>query len=727
VGVTPIHGLGIPRDKVPSNVQAATAADLVRTAGLHFGEQFTAAFASVAVSEAQENPFQPEIQFRGFTASPLLGLPQGVAVYQDGVRLNEPFGDTVNWDLLPTSAIASVNLMPGSNPLFGLNALGGAVSLQTKTGFSHPGHTVSFSGGSFGRLWADATSGGRAGRLAYFITGRVLAEDGWRDFSPSRVSQVFGNVEWRGASTTLNAAVTGGANRLTGNGAAPLQLLEQDRAAIFTHPDETDTDMALVTLRGRHAAAADVMLDGVLFYRPATIRTFNGDDTSYDECEDEAFEGLLCAGEGQGAPVVDQSGRFVPVDDQDPLDATNNTSRTRTRGWGGGFQATVTRRLATRENHFTAGASFDGARSDYESDTELARLTEERGTVGTGLLDSEAAVRLRTHVRHVGVYAADFWTLAPRLTLMGSARFNYSAVDLRDELGDELTGNHRFSRLTPSAGVTYELPRRVTAFGSFSVASRVPAPSELSCADPGDPCRLPNAFIADPPLEQVVARTWEGGLRGRLRAVSWAASAFRTATRDDILFVSSGALTSEGHFENVGDTFRRGLELTASGRMAETVRWGAAYTYLRATFETPLVLNSPHHPDAVGGEIVVRPGDRIPGLPRHNLKADLSMTAGRSSVGANLMATSGRFLRGDEANLLPPTDGVAVLNVSGGYELHRRARIVARVTNLFNTDYATFGLLGEADDVLGDEFDDPRFVSPGAPRAAWVGLELSLR
>ena len=154
VGATPIPGIGVERDKIPGNIQAATAADLART-GIHAGEQLTAGFASVYANEAQTNPFQPDIQFRGFAASPLLGLPQGIAVYQDGVRMNEPFGDTVNWELLPTNAIASVTLMPGSNPLFGLNALGGAVSVQTKTGFSHPGHGVSVFGGSFGRLWAD--------------------------------------------------------------------------------------------------------------------------------------------------------------------------------------------------------------------------------------------------------------------------------------------------------------------------------------------------------------------------------------------------------------------------------------------------------------------------------------------------------------------------------------------------------------------------------------------
>jgi outer membrane cobalamin receptor len=727
VAATPIHGIGIQRDKIPSNVQVATSNDLARTGGVHVGEQLTSAFGSVHVNEAQNNPFQPDIQFRGFTSSPLLGLPQGLAIYQDGVRMNEPFGDTVNWDILPTNAIAGVNLMPGSNPLFGLNALGGAVSLQTKTGFSHPGHGVSLAGGSFGRRWVDLQSATHSNQFSYFVTGRVLAEDGWRDFSPSRVRQIFGNIEWRRDSTALNASVTGGVNRLTGNGPAPTQLLDEDRRAIFTYPDETNTGMGLFTLRGRHTASRNVSMDALVFYRPATIRTFNGDDTAYDECEDDDFEELLCADEGEGEPVIDQFGRHVAVDDDSPFDGTNNTSRTRTHGWGASFQTTVTRPLADRENHFIVGVSVDGARSRYESDTELARLTDERGTIGAGILDAEAAVRLRTTVRHTDIYAADFFSATPRLTLMGAARFNRSIVRLRDQLGDHLTGDHSFSRVNPSSGITYAFPRGITAFGSFSVASRVPAPSELSCADPEDPCRLPNAFVADPPLDQVVAHTWEAGARGHARGINWAASMFRTTNHDDLIFISSGALTNQGHFENIGDTLRRGLELSAHGVAARNVRWSAAYTYLRATFETPLTLSSPNHPDEIDGEIHVRAGDSIPSVPRHNLKADLSVTAGRTSVGGILTSTSSQFFRGDEANLLPGVDSSAIVNVFGSYELHRRARLVARVTNIFNARYETFGLLGEADEVLGDEFDDPRFLSPGARRAAWVGIEFSLR
>lgn len=726
VGATPIPGLGIDRSKIPSNVQSATTRTLDDSGGLSVGEQINLTVPSVHVNEATTNPFQPDLQFRGFVGSPLLGLPQGLAVYQNGVRLNEPFGDTVNWDLLPANAIAGIEVMAGSNPLFGLNALGGAVSMQTKTGFSHPGHDVTVSAGSFGRYLVSAASGGHTGRVSYFVAGSALREDGWRDYSPSRLRQFFGDVEWRTAATTWNVSLTAGANRLIGNGAAPFELLEEDRSAIFTYPDETRTNMTLLTLRGRRQAGLGITVDGLAYFRRATIGTFNGDDSDYDACEAAGLGAFLCSEEGEGDLVANQFGDLVPVDDDDEFNGTNNTSATTTNGVGGALQLTVARPLAGRANHFVAGLALDGGRSSYGADTEIARLTPQRGTTGIRLFDAEAAVRLRTRVRHAGLYAANFFSVTPALTLMAAARFNHSDVALRDQAGTALDGDHRFSRLNPAAGVTYALPRGVTTYASVSLSSRVPAPSELSCADPEDPCRLPNAFVADPPLEQVVARTWEGGLRGRRGGVAWNASAFRTTSRDDIMFISSGPLTNTGHFQNIGDTRRQGLEFGATGG-GRAARWGLGYTYLRARFETPLTLSSPNHPDGDAGEIRVAAGSRIPGVPQHNVKASLSSTINRLTVGGSLLATSSQHLRGDEANLLAPLAGFRVVNLSASYPLARAVALTTRVTNLFDSRHATFGLLGEADEVLGDDYDDPRFLNPGAPRAAWVGVTFSLR
>jgi outer membrane receptor protein involved in Fe transport len=726
IGVTPVAGSWVPRDQIPSNVQSLDIGTTPRV-GLSAAD-WLMALASVYVNEAQSNPFQPDLQFRGFTASPLLGLPQGLVVYQDGVRVNEPFGDTVNWDLMPPNAIKRIDLMPGANPAFGSNALGGAIVVETKDGLNNAGHDLSFSAGAFGRWIAEGSSGAQwtDKGLAYFAAGRALSEDGWRDFSPSRVRQGFGSVDWmQSRNTLLRGNVSIARNRLIGNSVAPVQLLEEDREAVFTHPDETATSLAQVNARVSHVFSLNTNLDAVIYARPSRVRTFNGDDTNYEECDDRPYRGGMCLDD---EPVFDLSGRLIPAEPNGvELDATNNTSATRNRGYGGSIQLSRTGHPFDGLNHFAAGLTFDGARSRYEAASELASLTDDRGTIGSGFTDAASLVGLRTSTRHLGLYVSDFNDVSRKLTVSGSLRLNRSVVRLRDQIGEDLSGDHEFTRLNPSIGATYAVNGDLTVYGTFGMTSRTPTPSELSCADPEDACRLPNAFVSDPPLDQVRASTFEGGMRGRAIGGSllrWAASVFRTVNNDDIIFVSSGVLTNQGYFRNIDRTTRQGLELTVQTPAGRLVSGSASYTFLDATFGVPLTLSSPNHPDEIGGEIDVEKGARLPGIPRHNAKFIGRVGNTRGSVQASLNVTSSQFLRGDEPNLLEPIDGYAVVNLAARYAVTPRIEVFADVINLFDAEYETFGLLGEADDVLGDDYDDPRFVSPGAPRAAWLGVRL---
>lgn len=742
IGVTPIHGVGLPKNKIPANIQTATSSEIDALQSLNLAEFINLNFGSVHINEAQNNPFQPHVRFRGFTASPLLGLPQGLATYQDGIRINELFGDTVNWDVIPQSAIASINLMPGSNPLFGLNTLGGALSLKTKTGFTHPGHKVKVHGGSFVRRAVEFSSGSHNQRLSYFLSGNLFKEDGWRDFSPSDVSQLFGNIGWEEEASTLNLSLTLADNSLLGNGALPIQLLETERDAVFTHPDITENNMLLANLRSNHIWSDKVILAGTIYYRRNNVETFNGDDTDFEPCEAPEDEGLLCVGEGsEEERVKDQFGNDVPlnknayddeenkIDDEDDeaegeFNAINNTSQTRQRSYGATFQATFTTPIAMRENQFIVGASFDRGSALFNAETELANLTPDRGTVGTDIFESESFVDVEAAVQNIGIYATNTFSITPRLGFTLSGRYNRTEVELRDQIGVELNGDHTFGRFNPATGLTYQFHNVLSFYGGYSEASRVPTPVELTCADPEAPCKLPNAFVADPPLAQVVTKTWEGGLRGKLDLISWNAALFRAKSFDDLIFISSGALTNEGYFQNVAQTLRQGVELSIGGSLFNRLHGLLNYTFISATFETHLTVSSPNHPEAQSGEIEVEKGDRIPGIPQHNLKADITFAVTDAlSLGMNVLINSSQVFRGDEGNLIDRISGYRVVNLRGRYILTNNFSIFAKVNNFFDETYETFGLFGEADEVLGDEFEDSRFLSPGAPRAAWIGLE----
>jgi outer membrane receptor protein involved in Fe transport len=695
VAVTPVHGLGLPKDKVPANVQVFHA-DPGRVLSTDVATLLAERVASVHVADVQSGTFQPDVLFRGHVGSPLLGASEGLAAYQNGVRLNEAFGDTINWDALPSGAIASLNVMPGSNPLFGLNALGGALSIRTKDGFGFPGRRASISTGSFGRHLIETEMGGHGSTTAWFVAGSLIEDGGWRDHSRSTVRRLFGDVAWRGSAFSASLNVSAASNDLTGNGPAPPMLLEERPQSVFTHPDRTDNDQALVTFNAQRRFGSAAVVDTVAYVRRVQVGTFNGDAADDDDSE---------SAEGFGA--------------------LNNRTATVATSAGVTTQWTRTASLAGRGNHAIVGGGFDTARTGFESSSELARLTSNRGTVGLGIFAEDEAVDLRSDTRTASLFATNTWSPATGLGITGAARLNWTRVTLRDQIGTALDGDHSFARVNPSAGITWQISPGVNLYASYAQSSRVPTPVELTCADPEDPCRLPNAFVSDPPLNQIVAGTWETGVRGRVHAMNWSVSAYATTSTSDIVFVSSGTLRGEGHFENIDRTRRRGLEASVDYPAGD--RWSVfgAYTIQRATFGTDVEIASRFHPEAEGAEIDVAAGSRLPGVPVHTGKVGVVATlTGGLNIGINLRAQSSQFFRGDEANLLAPLPGFAVLDAQVRHRLTGRAAVVLRVQNLLNANYSTFGLLGDAGLLGEDVEDDPRFQSPGAPRAAWAGLEL---
>ncbi len=743
IGQTPL-GADVNADRVASNVQSATAEQLRDQRALDLADFMKRNLASVFVNEAQNNPLQPDIQYRGFVGSPLLGLPQGIAVYQDGVRVNEPFGDTVNWALIPDSAIETVYLMPGSNPLFGLNALGGAIVIETKDGFSNDGTRAKIHGGSFGRLGLQAETGGSSDdRFSYFVTGAYVEEDGWRDHSPTEATQLFGNLGWQLDAATIDLNVTLADTNLIGNGPAPVELLETDRRAIFTRPDQTENELTLINLIVEHEVSSTLTLTGNVYARRSDVSTYNGDDSDFGECDNHP--GFVCeeaegddddedahAGDDEdhkvdertAEPVLDPNGIPIPASDK-VEGATVNRTNTEQDGQGFGLQATWTGDPGGYDNVFVLGFAHDDSDIGFDMNTELGALDATRLAIPGGYLVGESFTRINAETSTTGVYLSHSFAVSETVTVTLSGRYNNTSVVLRDLLGTELNGNHGFNRFNPAVGVTANLRDGLTFYAAYSESNRAPSPIELTCADEDDPCRLPNAFLADPPLEQVVAGTLEGGLRGDWSDGNWHAGIFRTTNEDDILFISAGALTNQGFFDNVGRTRRDGIEVNLSGQSRRNTTWFLNYTWLDASFRETLAFPSPNNPAAIDGEVMVAPGDRLPLVPRQLFKGGFRAAIGeRMTVGGGIVAGGDFHMRGDEGNDVGRIGDYAVLNLRGDYSVSDNVKLFLNIDNVLDEDYETFGLFGEPDEVLGDDFADSRFLSPAAPRAAWIGVEV---
>jgi len=742
VGLSPIKGLEQARDEVPAHVQSLGARALGDGRLQALPELLGSRISGVNVNEIQGNPYQADVNFRGFSASPLLGTPQGISVYQDGVRVNEPFGDTVNWDLVPRVAIGSIDLIPGSNPLFGLNTLGGALSIRTKDGFAHPGGALMAGGGSFGRREFEAEFGGKRGDLALYAAASTFREDGWRDFSPSRADQAFLKLSQQRGPLEWNLAYTRADTDLVGNGLLPDSMLQARRRSIFTQPDNTRHRLHMLSLDASYWIDDKARLAGTLYYRSNAVRTLNGD-------ANDDFEGDAALDGGAGA----NGGLGFNLDT-----AAANRTATDQRGWGGALQWS----RIDDNNHVAFGLTADFAASTFQQTTELGIFDGSRG-VSPGGGGERLNNRLDGRSRSWSLFATDTWKPRTDLALTTSLRLNQTRVTTRDDLraaAPNLDGDHLYTKLNPAFGAAWALAPGFSLFANAAQGNRAPSPIELGCADRANPCSLPNAMQADPFLDQVVTQTFEAGARGKAGTLSWNATLYRADNRDDILFV--GTSTSRGYFTNFGRTRREGIELGAAATLgALAVR--ADYGYVRATYRSAACLlaanNSTRGQAAActaGGqddEILVQAGNRIPGIPLHSLKlgADWRVAA-HWTLSADLVAYSSQYLRGNENNAHRPgtfsdilgggprsflgagtAPGYAVLNLAARVTLDRRWQLSARINNALDRRYATAGALAENPFSAGGVFQTDSgnwtresFYAPGAPRSMFVAINLSL-
>ena len=753
IGVTPVPGLGLPKDRVPANVQTARSADIERSHAADLTAYMNRQMGSVFINEVQNNPFQADVNFRGFVASPLLGTAQGLSVYLDGVRLNQPFGDVVSWDLVPRSAIASIALMPGSNPLFGLNTLGGALSVQTKDGLKNPGTSVQVLAGSNKRAAVEFEHGGQAqaAGLNWFVTGNRLHEKGWRADSPSDVSQLFGKLGWQRGDTQLALSASLADNDLNGNGLQEQRLLARDYKSVYTKPDNTQNRAGMLNLTATQRLGDSLSLSGNVYWRRIKTSTYNGDinEDSLDQAvyqPNAAERDALTAAGYTGFPTAGENAANTPFPRwrcianallrDEPGEKCNgliNRSNSTQNNHGISVQLNWDGTIAGMQHQAVVGAAFDANRVHFTQGSELGYLTADHGVVGVGAfgdgvtggdIDGEpydTRVDLSARTRTWSLLASDTIALNPQTHLTVSGRYNRSTVTNRDAINPgggtgSLDGDHRFSRFNPALGITFAASKQLTAYAGFNQGSRAPSAIELGCADPASPCKLPNAMAGDPPLKQVVTTTLEAGVRGALAGgARWNLGLFRADNKDDILFVADDA-AGFGYFKNFGKTRRQGLEAGFStpipGLAGASV--GLNYTWLDATFRSAEVLGSAGNSaneaaedgfPGVEGEIEVHPGNRIPLVPRQMLKLSVDLPLSSAfSIGADVTAVGGSYARGNENNAHAPdgtyylgagrSAGYAVLNVNGEWRPMKGLTVFLQVNNLLDRRYNTAAQLG---------------------------------
>lgn len=787
---TPIGRADQPADQIPVPVRGVTAEQIENSNALDIADTLNKRINGVYINENQNNPFQPDVNYRGYTASPLLGTPQGLSVYLDGVRQNQPFGDVVSWDLIPTVAIADVELIPGANPLYGLNSLGGALALRTKSGITNSGLNIQATGGSYGRRAVQGEYGGSNSHgLDWFVAGNLYHEDGWREFSPSSVRQSFAKLGYLFDKTTLSLTGIYSQNNLTGNGMQDFRNLAKKYNSVYTIPDTTWNHNPALTFNATHEVSDRLTLSGNAYFRYIRANTTNGDinDDSFDQPLYNLSAADIAALTAAGYTGFPKTGNSTTqpypfwrciaqglAKDEPGEKCTGIITNTQNKQHNYGLSGLVSYRTA--HNRFAFGASWDRSSLTYSQLSQLGYLNPDGKTV-TGIptfadgstdvdgLPFDTRVSLHGTVNTPSFYATDTLTLG-QWTVTASGRYNHTNVNNVDRLPPSsahgtLTAVNIFQRFNPAIGFTYNPGRLYTFYGDYSESNRAPTSIELGCADPDFPCNLPNALVSDPPLDQVVSRTVEAGIRSRLEGrLHWSAGFFRGQNSNDLLFIASEQ-TGFGYFTNFGKTIRKGVEASI-GYERHPFDFGVDYTFLAATYgssgEVGSSSNSSNEAAQDGfkgleGDVVISPGNRLPQTPQHIFKfnADYKPTS-KAAVTFNITSTSGTFARGNENNRHRPdgtyylgvgsTDAYAIANLGGRYQFTSNLQIFVQMNNLFNTRYATAAQLGttpyDANGVFTPrpfpsvKYDGETqyplrhttFFSPGAPITVFGGIRI---
>ena len=650
----------------------------------------------VTAFDDQGARLQPELTVRGFLLSPVVGQPQGVSVFLDGVRINEPDAQEVNFDLIPTNALADAALVRGSGALYGKNSLGGALLLTTRRGTAAPELAAEVGAGRFGEWTTSVTAGGRLAKGALagvdgFVAASGSGETGWRDATGAHTRTLFATVGRRtehadGTDADVALSVLVAHDAISEAGSLPASYLAVNPRLNYTPGDVFRPDVVHLALRGERPLAGGTLRANV-FERRNAIEQYNGN---------------------------------VPP--------PNTDGHIRNQSGGGTVEWTRPGRLWAVPIALTVGGEY--SRNDVRF-----RLF----SVDPPGLDSLATAAM-VHEDDAALYAQGLLTLTPRLSATLAVRGDYVRIPYRDQLDAGNDGINRYARLSPQAGLAYAITPAVQSFVAYKTGFRAPAPLELACAAPDAPCALPSALGGDPSLAPVTTRDLEGGVAWTMsngatgRGATLDVTGYWTDVRDDILFAQPTA--TQGYFVNVPRTRRAGVELAGTLPLPAGLHLTAGYGLLAATYQSTVQLATAD-PDPAP----VRPGDRFPSTPRQSGRLALGGTyrlphattraQGRGMLDAEVAvrAVSSQYLRGDESNQRSPLPGYTIGTFRAALDLGRIG-LSAEIDNLFDRAYASFGVL--APNRLGplgagSPPSDPmveRFLTPGFPRTLRVSVRV---
>jgi len=740
IATTPLNGGQINLAQVPSAVYQITSQEMQTYNDVTLTDALGRSSPGVSIGNSSGSDFEPDLFFRGFEATGVSGAPQGLAVYQNGTRINEAFGDTVNWSLIPANAIDTTTILT-SNPIFGLNAIGGAVTVTMKNGFTWQGFEGQLEGGSFLRAQEQFQYGKQIGNYSVYIAASQINDGGWRVAGAQQLTSFYGDVGYKANGFESHLSLTAGNNQFGVASYTPLQQLQNNWGSVFTIPQTTYDQMAMLQWTGKYAYSNTLNFQAAAYFRGFNQQHIDGNGSGLGSCVTLPY---VCLG---GVPANSQFGTPIPdISHGGTIDlGEDDDNQTQSRSVGVSGQVVDTDKIFGRPNSLTVGSSLDYGWTHYIASSQLGTIsfTGDAYPVTVSPFQINAPpfltpVDVRANNTYAGVYALDTFDLTDRLTVTGGARFNFAGINLEGASNTLLSGYSDYFHLNPTVGFTYKLTPDTSFYAGYAMTNRTPTPLELGCADPNHPCIIENFLASDPPLKQVIGNSFELGFRGtnafstfglgpQWGKLQWSAGLFRTTLINDILPIVN-TFNGFGYFTNVGTTLRQGAEVSANWTGD---RWSAYanYSYVDAIYLTTFQESSPNNPlQNAQGAIPITNGTQIAGIPKNTVKVgvDYAVTP-QWRVGADMLAASGQVLFGNENNAFPQAPGYAVFGLHTSYQWNKQVQIYGYAQNIFDQRYYTSGALFSTNITTGPPLVNPQQTfGPAKPVAIYGGIKITL-
>lgn len=614
-----------PTSQVPGKVVVITSEDIEKL-GAKTVQEVLQYQTGVTLYDGVGNEFQQTVDLRGFNSQPV----SATSVFVDGVRVNEPDFNTINFDLIPIDDIERIEILPGTATVFGRNALGGVINITTKRGRRDRPHLgFDLAGGSYGRQRYMFNTDGPVPMLPnfdYYLGVTRELTDGFREETESRhtggrITRMLAKLGYRlGDGTDVSLTYTRVLDHLSQAGSLPASVLRVDRNDNLTPGDFSATNLHQVALNLKQTLPAgfSLVLNG--FFRRNDIELFN--------------RGL----------------------------GSESTLNTETRSGGTTIQASHDGVLLNKKNLLTLGVEY--ARNNFDS-----------ANFGIFLPAFTFQNSRFTKEDVAGIFLTDSYHLFESLVVNAGLRYDWDRLDFIDKIDPTLSGVKPYNSISPKTGLVYTPVDNLNFYFNYSEGMRVPTVDELFAQGP---------FGSNSDLKAMKSRNFELGAKTRLQDWLDASLAlFYTPVRDEILFVVTDPILFFGRNENISRTLRRGIELSLKARYRKWLDAFINYTAMKATFETDVLLFS--------GQ--VRRGDELPLVPRHRVSMGVNtypLEGLTLSLFGNYVGE--QFMLGDEPNQAKKIADYFVLNSRAAYQWKQWTGYV-NFNNLTNRKYSTSGIL----------------------------------